>query len=118
MSAHDHLNPGQLAMFMPARQIINDFNLADAPGGPPDTGMQSPSHKNATIIKKRQENTGRSRSAAMAHGIQSPVEIWHGDSEVPFLSDGHHRLVGAFDKHPNTEVPIVHTDWQNPHRGT
>lgn len=104
MSAR-HINPNQLAMFMPARKLA-ELRMGDIRPGENKEDMFA--RKRAEIPVKGWDFSG---------GIREPVEHWHSDNPRQTaagvgtrLMDGHHRLAYALGKDPNMEVPVQHTD--------
>lgn len=107
MSAR-HINPNQLAMFMPAHKLA-ELRLGDTRPGESKEDVFA--RKRAEIPEKGWDFSG---------GIREPVEHFHSNNPRPAsprvgdrLINGHHRLAYALGKDPSTEVPVQHTDAMN-----
>jgi hypothetical protein len=118
MSASDHLHPQQLAMFMPAKQIMDKVSLMD-------TNDQSPEGKKHLMDFKQSNNAAGARHGSpnaddgFKGGVHTPVVINHsmvpgGPNGSMQLLDGHHRLAHSLSQGSNTEVPVEHMDNKNP----
>jgi hypothetical protein len=114
MSASDHLHPQQLAMFMPAKKLVDTHVLGDF-------ANQTPEGKARGLASKQSENEAPATRIDWSGGIQTPIHINHRESQAgqfegteSAVYDGHHRLAHAMHTNPNMEVPIQHTDMKNP----
>lgn len=96
MSASDHLQPQQLAMFMPAGRIVGEHPFME--------GGRTAEGKAASMANKRSDNA----SSRPYSRVNAPVVLAHGFEDKPVLFEGHHRITGAFDRSPNEEVPVIH----------
>lgn len=73
-------------------------------------------------IKRREAEWEGTAQSVREEGIKRPLHIYHmGEDEAAksplksdkagtHLWDGHHRIIAAYDKDPNTEVPLMHSD--------
>jgi len=113
MAASDHVNPHQLAMLIPARQLYGMPSLDTAAFKGDVEAMRG---------AKRRVNS-MSRLSDVSGGINKPVQIHHGDdheikkfrggAEGPVVANGNHRVVAAYDANPDMEVPVEHYDSAN-----
>lgn len=121
-----NLNPNQLRMFVPAGEIVKDWNMVDA-----DRGWGSREKANeATMDWKLWEarQIGETPDVGPTapsledrirdRGIQKPVISTPGqyvDAETgaysrPTLGNGHHRVAVAHSMDPNMLVPVIHSE--------
>lgn len=115
MPAHNHVNPDQLRMFVPARELREDFH-------PTDAGLLSETPKsNVTRTWRQKKNEASSPTwpfydgnrptlaeDVKERGVQRPVIIGrsrhHGRG---LIHDGHHRVAAAYAANPDMEVPVL-----------
>lgn len=94
--------PGQLSMFMTAREVTALPSVDTRPGWEPDTMW----------AHKRADNAADGLGAhVVANGVHAPVMLAHGLGDGPQLADGHHRAIAAFDHNPDSFVPVEHEDY-------
>ena len=122
MTALDHTNPDQLRMFVPAREIVEQWGYADQRigesreavmadkvseskiGGPHIThGHTKPDFASETHYESIQRE-----------GVKEPVSAYKhkdvGDGVRPgLLGEGHHRVAASYDIDPSREIPV---SWQ------
>jgi hypothetical protein len=124
MSASDNVSNEQLAMFMPAKEIMDKLNYSD-------DGVISPRFwarklkeaKTGTVEDSHTSRRGRQKSlyeSVKEEGVQKPVELR--ETLVPSiftpkghqLLQGHHRVAAAADIDPNMLIPVTHsyTKWK------
>jgi hypothetical protein len=109
MSNSDALNPMQLQMFMPARELIKKL-----PGDLPDIPVTTKEDLWARKLEeskvipagRRPPREGRLYDHIEAEGILVPVDVHVSDGGV--IVDGHHRIAAAADIDPTMEVPVKH----------
>lgn len=115
MAAHHHLS-GQLAMFLPAKELVSyNPNPWDYSSNPQHAGEED-----SLWSEKLDESEalGYTESVAKA-GVRSPVNIYHGpapkvlpttDLSKPHIANGHHRIISAHEHDPESLVPVRHYD--------
>jgi hypothetical protein len=114
MAAHHHLS-GQLAMFIPAKELIS-YNP-----NPGDETMQGHTGGREDFWNEKAEESeeyGYLRSVR-SEGVRSPVNVYHGpapqvlpttDHTKPHIANGHHRVSSAYEADPESLVPVRHYD--------
>ncbi len=137
MSSSDRLNPQQLQMFMPARELHN--LIVDYPDDPGEDVIQRSLIESRVrrISPGQSENLGVKEGSTIYEsihdeGVKEPVELlftnWQGDIWVeghhwpaenleaarrdrrPILVEGHHRVASAMDIDPTMEVPVTYVE--------
>lgn len=90
----------QLDMWRPARELVRDTEHGDL-------GLQSTEE---LFAEKRGNASAAFVHSIKKHGVQTPVQVYHGDDTGPggVLADGHHRMVVAHDIDPKMLVPVQH----------
>lgn len=109
MAASDHLQPQQLSMFMTARELYNHPSV-DVAGGTSDYGGHWKSLRSMHMTKRRENKADGLDVHVAEHGVHGPVTMAHTRSG-PRTSDGHHRIVAAYDANPESLVPVEHEGW-------
>lgn len=92
-------------MFMTPREIATHAQLSDSHfyGGV----------RQMTDVKQRENELTGLDTRIKNEGIQKPLSLYHtsqsegGHTE---LVDGHHRLVAGLKHHPDSLVPVLHSD--------
>ncbi len=123
MAASDHVNPHQLSLFMPAK------NLMEVPSG--DTGVyKSLSESIGVFVDKLAEskaghwehartplNLSAERPDTLFEsiekkGVQDPVSIRFSPNNEgkATIIDGNHRIASAYVVDPNMEIPVRYDD--------
>ena len=105
MSASDHLQPEQLRMFMPARELRSmESSEVTAFGSPAQMWKD----------KARDNRRDQMNESVAKHGVLTPVEVAYGfngkDDRVPLIWGGHHRIQAAYEHDPDMLVPVRHHD--------
>ena len=109
--------PGQLPMFMTAREITSTHSPSDWDRDPvPDFSSVRPRLEtdSETMSRKLNESMvgwggGLHRSIA-AEGVQKPVHLSHqfGSQGRPEIGEGHHRIAASMDVSPDRLIPVTH----------
>jgi len=145
MAAHENVNPQQLRMFMPVREVIDTVHKGDHgdPGGrtprqqweeplPEDDdddygGLSLRDVKlgehfgNDRIGRAQREMHDAYNTKRIERGDAKPISIayvpigWDATGEVQELIDGHHRLA-YHEKMGRSEIPVQWDDWTRPPR--
>jgi len=98
------LNPNQLSMFMPARQILETHALGDALS-------QGDKTRSKMMQRKSRENEKYGLPDMSEPITISHDEPWPGARGRPVVYDGHHRLAEGVRR--DIEVPVQHIDSKN-----
>ena len=119
MAAADNLNPHQLAMFVPAKEIVEKWGLADQMLGQSRASVWKTKIKESKIggvssthgARATPQDPSTHYESIRAEGIKNPVEGHQhtnvGEGLRPgLLGQGHHRVAAAYDIDPDTEVPV------------
>lgn len=100
----------QLPMFATAHELMHEHKPGDAPGNYSAQRMWD--RKRRENRKAPQEGTPGLHPDVFT-GVHTPVEVEH-DSvwspNGPMLNNGHHRTAAAYDRDPQSLVPVEHTD--------
>jgi len=128
MSSSDRLNPQQLAMFMPAKHLI------DLPFHEPDREMVYHYDESSDYVvdgeetddefwdRKLDESYRKYPSDYVGDKIEEsgkvnePVDVRFDEDDGPVggeylrIRDGHHRIASANEANPDMEVPINYVD--------
>lgn len=122
LSLSQHLQAGQLPMFLTPREIVKHYDLGDVPLYVPDVphtkrlgDPKSPERIDAEETTLRKKNLEAERSGLAAdiehHGVKEAVAIGYNSRYAPMLEEGHHRVAAALDYHPDTPIPVNHIFW-------
>lgn len=88
-----------------AHQIVSRYDLGDLHE---DEGHYGESEHN--FLRRRFESPTGQRLAksigSKGYDPKKPIEIY----EDRMVNDGHHRLAVMYFNHPNTPIPLTHTD--------
>ncbi len=133
MSSSDHVNPQQLAMFMPAGELVALDKSSDARLGreqnlweaqQPWTRIlydQVDRHGNNLIDDTPDGDPGTMHDSIRNRGVVEPVVVDtfidspnYGPDGTMALHEGNHRVAVAYDIDPNTEVPVTHREFRDP----
>ena len=125
MPALNHVSSDQMRLFIPARELREDFHPTDA--GP--VPHRDDSSETVTALQNNVKRSWRHKLAeaksptwnddfykgdmptlyedVAARGVQRPVFIGQGYlSNRRMIYDGHHRVAAAYANEPDTEVPV------------
>ena len=111
----DKVNPQQLAILYPARDLVDDtkFRAADYSASLDGRPEQMWERKlTETEEGYRDLTPGALARSVKEDGILSPVRLIHPGEDGthpagrPTIDDGHHRIAVANDIDPTTEVPV------------
>lgn len=119
MSAGDHVQPKQLAMFMSAHDIVN--NYAPNPGDRYSESTDYTSSSGGTYHSSEYEETDdefweRKNDEAwesgvaqsiIEEGVKEPVNL---SSASRTIGNGHHRVAVMHDQAPHEVIPVLHHD--------
>ena len=99
--SHQNVSAHQLAMFMTPREISSQARMGDL-----RTGQQK---RHLMASKTRENKKSGLDESVKQFGVQKPLNIYHEDGNMR-VDDGHHRLAAAMRHHPDSLIPVQHTD--------
>jgi len=107
MAAHEHLQGEQLAMFMPARTLINYVSQESDENLPYSKDTELHDHK------MRESKGSGLLEEIRERGVEKPIEVFVDNPNKAFqtnhqITDGHHRIASANNINPNMEIPVKH----------
>jgi hypothetical protein len=105
-----NLNPKQFnydeaPSHLSAKDIVKHYDLGDFNEEPEHYGES----EHEFLQRRYQSKTGQKLSKSIAekgYSSKKPLEIY--DNRM--VNDGHHRLAVMYFEHPNTPIPLRHTD--------
>ena len=103
-----NLNPNQFdyevsPKSLSAKQIVKYYDLGDLHE---DEGHYGES-EHEFLSRRYNSPRGQKLSQSIAKkGIKTPLEIYNNR----MVNDGHHRLAVMYFEHPDTPIPLKHTD--------
>ena len=114
MAAKRHVNPDQLAMFIPAHELVDSGKYDSVDLG---KGVRAPDwqHKlDEAHSLQRAEKYGNSQplvESVRKTGIERPINLGlYNRNYPPEIGNGHHRIISAYAIDPKSEVPVIHHD--------
>ena len=138
MSSSDRLNPQQLQMFMPAKEIVEKYRVRPDLHGTGDAihyGHTKDESTEQLWERKLSEaedwttSIGNDpvegypdrhgvirgnpsiRQSVEKFGVQTPIELRDASSDLgPVIWNGLHRLAVAMETNPDMEVPVSHEE--------
>lgn len=106
LSLQQHLDAGQLPMFMTSTEIRNNFAVDEdkyKPGDTDDSNVWKRALKESKT-KYPGEKTSRYQEFKQ-NGVQTPIELGKVQGE-PMIYDGHHRIASMEKIDPNRLLPV------------
>jgi hypothetical protein len=127
MAAKDALRSEQLAMFIPAKDIIQASPLPGDKHYTEESSFTKKETNQELWDRKLDESTyhnadttsdqlttdiyGISLHGSIAsEGVKEPVRLMWDGREVPTVAQGHHRIAAAHNIDPEMLVPVMHYD--------
>lgn len=103
MAAHQHINPGQLRMLIPATEVKG---YHPAPG---DLSHHATNESFWQSRLERGEESGLAETVGF-EGVHEPVNVYHRGEigSTPMIANGHHRIAAAATYNPNSMIPVSH----------
>lgn len=108
LSLQQHLQAGQLPMFMTGPEIKEHYGSSERESHESEKDLWDRKLKDSQIVNKG-EFVENSKSISLydsikKHGVQTPVEISGGR-----VWDGHHRVAAAAHANPKALIPVEHS---------
>lgn len=104
---------GQLRMFAPAHEIKAAIDAGNLHTGDDELETGKVPMSQMWRIKRREAQWEGTHKSVQEEGVKTPLHIFHdpeGEEQGSWLWDGHHRLISAYDKDPNAEIPLKYND--------
>jgi hypothetical protein len=99
----------QLPMWMTAHELMHGTDHGDLDAYDDHDEMWATKRKDNADVGRGRGGRGVDPKDVRLNGVEHPVWVQHLDDR-PYLIDGHHRTVAAYDVDPHMLVPVEHAE--------
>ena len=104
LSLQQHLQAGQLPMFMTGHEIKEHYGSSERDSGETEKDVWDRKLTESKVDEGYDSESNSLYDSIKKHGVKSPVEILHDR-----VWDGHHRVASSAHANPKAFIPLEHS---------